>query len=108
MSPGLLQDKRMEMDKHGLGVGDYNRVVGKGPGSRPQIPKESSMDRSPYFDKVSWGHWGHCWAPHSACPGVTCVLLSLVQVLGGWGLAGSPGHRSVLFTSLTHCTKHFL
>lgn len=41
------------MDKHGLGVGDYNRVVGKGPGSRPQIPKESSMDRGPYFDKVS-------------------------------------------------------
>lgn len=51
--PGLLQDKRMEMDKHGLGVGDYNRVVGKGPGSRPQISKESSMDRGPYFDKVS-------------------------------------------------------
>lgn len=41
------------MDKHGLGVGDYNRVVGKGPGSRPQISKESSMDRGPYFDKVS-------------------------------------------------------
>jgi len=42
----------MEIDKHGLNVGDYNRVVGKGPGSRPQISKESSMDRSPYFDKV--------------------------------------------------------
>lgn len=40
------------MDKHGLSVGDYNRVVGKGPGSRPQISKESSMDRGPYFDKV--------------------------------------------------------
>lgn len=51
----------MEMDKHGLGVGDYNRVVGKGPGSRPQIPKESSMDRGPYFDKVSWCLMGeHC------------------------------------------------
>lgn len=43
----------MEMDKPGLNVGDYNRVIGKGPGSRPQISKESSMDRSPYFDKVS-------------------------------------------------------
>lgn len=58
----------MEMDKHGLGVGDYNRVVGKGPGSRPQIPKESSMDRGPYFDKVSWGHWGQCWAPPLCLP----------------------------------------
>lgn len=44
----------------------------------------------------------------SACPGVSRVLLSLVQVLGGWGLPGSSGHTSVLFTSLTHCTKHFL
>lgn len=60
MPPGLLQDKRMEMDKHGLGVGDYNRVVGKGPGARPQIPKESSMDRGPYFDKVGGCPTGHC------------------------------------------------
>lgn len=49
---GMLQDKRMEIDKHNLNIGDYNRVVGKGPGSRPQISKESSMERSPYFDKV--------------------------------------------------------
>lgn len=58
--PGLLQDKRMDMDKHGLGVGDYSRVVGKGPGARPQIPKESSIDRGPYFDKVSGHLPGHC------------------------------------------------
>lgn len=43
----------MELDKHSLNIGDYNRAVGKGPGSRPQISKESSMERSPYFDKVS-------------------------------------------------------
>lgn len=43
----------MEIDKHSLNIGDYNRTVGKGPGSRPQISKESSMERSPYFDKVS-------------------------------------------------------
>lgn len=49
----MLQDKRMEIDKHSLNIGDYNRTVGKGPGSRPQISKESSMERSPYFDKVS-------------------------------------------------------
>ncbi|XP_043834486.1 trinucleotide repeat-containing gene 6A protein isoform X4 [Dromiciops gliroides] len=51
LSGGMLQDKRMESDKHSLNIGDYNRVVGKGPGSRPQISKESSMDRGPYFDK---------------------------------------------------------
>lgn len=54
-SPGVLPDKRMEMEKHSLTTGDYSRVVGKGPGTRPQISKESSMDRSPYFDKVRGG-----------------------------------------------------
>lgn len=57
-SAGLLPDKRMEMEKHSLGAGDYSRVVGKGPGPRPHLPKESSMDRSPYFDKVRGGAWG--------------------------------------------------
>lgn len=52
-SLGMLQEKRMEIDKHSLNIGDYNRTVGKGPGSRPQVSKESSMERSPYFDKVS-------------------------------------------------------
>uniref|UniRef100_A0A8D0L776 Trinucleotide repeat containing adaptor 6A n=1 Tax=Sphenodon punctatus TaxID=8508 RepID=A0A8D0L776_SPHPU len=51
ISGGILQEKRLEMEKHGLNIGDYNRVVGKGLGSRPQISKESSMDRNPYFDK---------------------------------------------------------
>ncbi|XP_078201049.1 trinucleotide repeat-containing gene 6A protein isoform X29 [Callithrix jacchus] len=51
LSGGMLQDKRMEIDKHSLNIGDYNRTVGKGPGSRPQISKESSMERNPYFDK---------------------------------------------------------
>ena len=60
----MLQDKRMEIDKHSLNIGDYNRTVGKGPGSRPQISKESSMERSPYFDKVS-------------CLSVFCLVLPL-------------------------------
>ncbi|XP_066496446.1 trinucleotide repeat-containing gene 6A protein isoform X3 [Tiliqua scincoides] len=51
VSGGILPDKRMEMEKHSMNVGDYSRVIGKNPGSRPQMPKESSMDRSPYFDK---------------------------------------------------------
>ncbi|XP_056393141.1 trinucleotide repeat-containing gene 6A protein isoform X5 [Hyla sarda] len=49
ISGGLLQDKRMDMDKSSL-VGDYSRVIGKGPGPR-HLSKESSMDHNPYFDK---------------------------------------------------------
>uniref|UniRef100_A0A4W3IGM6 Trinucleotide repeat containing adaptor 6A n=1 Tax=Callorhinchus milii TaxID=7868 RepID=A0A4W3IGM6_CALMI len=48
---GMLRDKRLELDKHGLNVGEYTGIIGKGPGSRPQISKESSMDRNPYYDK---------------------------------------------------------
>ncbi|XP_044308459.1 trinucleotide repeat-containing gene 6A protein isoform X2 [Varanus komodoensis] len=48
---GILADKRAEMEKHSLNVGEYSRVTGKGPNSRPQISKESSVDRIPYFDK---------------------------------------------------------
>ncbi|XP_062999400.1 trinucleotide repeat-containing gene 6A protein isoform X1 [Elgaria multicarinata webbii] len=51
ISGGILPDKRMETEKHSLNVGEYSRVIGKGPNSRPQIPRESSVDRSPYFDK---------------------------------------------------------
>lgn len=45
---GMVQDKRMDMG----GMGDYNGVMGKNPGSRHQLHKESAMDRSPYYDKV--------------------------------------------------------
>ncbi|XP_042293656.1 trinucleotide repeat-containing gene 6A protein [Sceloporus undulatus] len=51
ISGGILPDKWMEMEKHNLNVTEYSRVIGKGPHSRPQISKESSMDRNPYFDK---------------------------------------------------------
>ncbi|XP_041085559.1 trinucleotide repeat-containing gene 6A protein-like isoform X11 [Polyodon spathula] len=50
VSGGMLQDKRMDMDKHGLNAGEY--IIGKGSGSRTQISKESSVERSPYYDKV--------------------------------------------------------
>lgn len=45
----MVQDKRMDMGS----MGDYNGVMGKNPGSRHQLHKESAMDRNPYFDKVS-------------------------------------------------------
>lgn len=48
---GMMSDKRMDMEKSGLGGADYSRVVGKGPGPR-HFSKESSMDHNPYFDKV--------------------------------------------------------
>ncbi|XP_078141021.1 trinucleotide repeat-containing gene 6A protein-like isoform X2 [Centroberyx gerrardi] len=44
---GMVQDKRMDVG----GMGDYNGVMGKNPGSRHQLHKESPMDRSPYYDK---------------------------------------------------------
>ncbi|KAG5854473.1 hypothetical protein ANANG_G00038220 [Anguilla anguilla] len=53
MSGGMLADKRMEVDKPVLNMGEYNGVIGKSPGSRHQMSKESSMERSPYFDKLS-------------------------------------------------------
>lgn len=46
---GMVQDKRMDMGS----MGDFNGVMGKNPGSRHQLHKESAMDRSPYYDKVS-------------------------------------------------------
>ncbi|KAJ7305916.1 hypothetical protein JRQ81_010282 [Phrynocephalus forsythii] len=48
---GLLPDKWMEMEKHNLNAGEYGRAIGKALNSRPPVPKESSMDRCPYFDK---------------------------------------------------------
>ncbi|XP_063170723.1 trinucleotide repeat-containing gene 6A protein isoform X2 [Candoia aspera] len=51
LSGGILPDKRMEVEKHNLNVGEGSRGIGKSPGSRPQISKEPSVDRIPYFDK---------------------------------------------------------
>ncbi|XP_051789288.1 trinucleotide repeat-containing gene 6A protein-like [Erpetoichthys calabaricus] len=45
LAPGILSDKRVDVE--------YNGVIGKGPSSRLQVPKESSMERSPYYDKLS-------------------------------------------------------
>ncbi|MBN3306872.1 TNR6A protein, partial [Amia calva] len=53
MPTGMMADKRMDVDKHGLNMGEYNGVIGKSPGSRHHISKESSMERSPYYDKLS-------------------------------------------------------
>ncbi|CAJ1076430.1 trinucleotide repeat-containing gene 6A protein isoform X1 [Xyrichtys novacula] len=44
---GMMQDKRMDMGS----IGDYNGMMGKNPGSRHQLHKESAMDRNPYYDK---------------------------------------------------------
>ncbi|XP_072339400.1 trinucleotide repeat-containing gene 6C protein isoform X4 [Scyliorhinus torazame] len=50
--PGALLEKKLEMDKRGMGMSDYNGIVSKPLGCRPpSIPKESSMDRPTFFDK---------------------------------------------------------
>ncbi|XP_021096822.1 trinucleotide repeat-containing gene 6C protein isoform X6 [Heterocephalus glaber] len=46
-----LLEKKVDMDKRGLGVTDYNGVVTKPLGCRPPISKESSMDRPTFLDK---------------------------------------------------------
>ncbi|XP_023569700.1 trinucleotide repeat-containing gene 6C protein isoform X4 [Octodon degus] len=47
-----LLEKKVDMDKRGLGVTDYNGMVTKPLGCRPPISKESSMDRPTFLDKV--------------------------------------------------------
>lgn len=49
---GALLEKKVDMDKRGLGVTDYNGMVTKPLGCRPPISKESSVDRPAFLDKV--------------------------------------------------------
>ncbi|XP_066237463.1 trinucleotide repeat-containing gene 6C protein isoform X5 [Saccopteryx leptura] len=51
LSPGALLEKKVDMDKRGLGVTDYNGIVTKPLGCRPPISKESSVDRPTFLDK---------------------------------------------------------
>ncbi|KAM5306868.1 trinucleotide repeat-containing gene 6C protein isoform 4-T4 [Glossophaga mutica] len=46
-----LLEKKVDMDKRGLGVTDYNGMVTKPLGCRPPISKESSVDRPTFLDK---------------------------------------------------------
>ncbi|XP_069786387.1 trinucleotide repeat-containing gene 6C protein isoform X2 [Narcine bancroftii] len=49
---GALLEKKVEMDKRGMGMSDYNGIVSKPLGCRPpSISKESSVDRPTFFDK---------------------------------------------------------
>lgn len=49
---GALLEKKVDVDKRGLGMTDYNGMVTKPLGCRPPISKESSMDRPTFLDKV--------------------------------------------------------
>ncbi|XP_043353336.1 trinucleotide repeat-containing gene 6C protein isoform X31 [Dermochelys coriacea] len=54
-----LLEKKVEMDKRGMGVTDYNGMVTKPLGCRPpSISKESSMDRPTFLDKIPSGNLG--------------------------------------------------
>ncbi|XP_040845800.1 trinucleotide repeat-containing gene 6C protein isoform X2 [Ochotona curzoniae] len=48
-----LLEKKVDVDKRGLGVTDYNGMVPKALGCRPPISKESSMDRPTFLDKLT-------------------------------------------------------
>ncbi|XP_027481327.1 trinucleotide repeat-containing gene 6C protein isoform X4 [Zalophus californianus] len=47
-----LLEKKVDVDKRGLGVTDYNGVVTKALGCRPPVSKDSSGDRPTFLDKV--------------------------------------------------------
>ncbi|XP_029783854.1 trinucleotide repeat-containing gene 6C protein isoform X2 [Suricata suricatta] len=46
-----LLEKKVDVDKRGLGVTDYNGVVTKALGCRPPVSKDSSGDRPAFLDK---------------------------------------------------------
>lgn len=74
---GALLEKKVEMDKRGMGVTDYNGMVTKPLGCRPPpISKESSMDRPTFLDKVSSaaGTWCTSQSVHS----VKMMMISTV------------------------------
>lgn len=74
---GALLEKKVEMDKRGMGVTDYNGMVTKPLGCRPPpISKESSMDRPTFLDKVSpeIRMWHTCRNCHS----VEILMISIV------------------------------
>ncbi|OWK14290.1 hypothetical protein Celaphus_00001586 [Cervus elaphus hippelaphus] len=53
-----LLEKKVDVDKRGLGVTDYNGMVTKPLGCRPPISKESSVDRPTFLDKTPSGNLG--------------------------------------------------
>lgn len=63
---GMVQDKRMDMGS----IGDFNGVMGKNSGSRHHLHKDSTMDRSSYYDKV--------WRSMSGVTCTRCILSGAV------------------------------
>ncbi|XP_073876771.1 trinucleotide repeat-containing gene 6C protein isoform X13 [Macaca fascicularis] len=53
-----LLEKKVDVDKRGLGVTDHNGMAAKPLGCRPPISKESSMDRPTFLDKIPSGNLG--------------------------------------------------
>ncbi|XP_012309043.2 trinucleotide repeat-containing gene 6C protein isoform X7 [Aotus nancymaae] len=48
-----LLEKKVDVDKRGLGVTDHNGMAAKPLGCRPPISKESSVDRPTFLDKLT-------------------------------------------------------
>lgn len=76
LAPGSLQEKKMDAEKRGMGMNDYNgdmRKGGRGGGGmayRPPVSKEAAPgDAGSYYDKVM-----------SGCPLSSLSLLGLSHV----------------------------
>ncbi|XP_058558788.1 trinucleotide repeat-containing gene 6C protein isoform X3 [Neofelis nebulosa] len=53
-----LLEKKVDVDRRGLGVTDYNGGVTKALGCRPPVSKDSSGDRPAFLDKIPSGNLG--------------------------------------------------
>ncbi|XP_078294214.1 trinucleotide repeat-containing gene 6C protein isoform X3 [Panthera onca] len=53
-----LLEKKVDVDRRGLGVTDYNGGVTKALGCRPPVSKDSSGDRPTFLDKIPSGNLG--------------------------------------------------
>ncbi|XP_077590011.1 trinucleotide repeat-containing gene 6A protein-like isoform X2 [Stigmatopora nigra] len=84
---GVMQDKRLDSM-------DFSGVMGKNPGSQHQLHKESPMDRSSYYDKLSFPHATsdeHCSNQSMSFPPSNSTQTSLCLDSGPSPAHASPG-----------------
>ncbi|XP_041829808.1 trinucleotide repeat-containing gene 6B protein isoform X2 [Melanotaenia boesemani] len=102
LAPGSLQEKKMESEKRGIGMSDYNgdmRKGGRGGGSgliyRPPGSKEAAPgDAGSYYDKDGClGEEGPCslYSPPSVCKPHTLFNHSIPCRQGSHSIFGSTG-----------------
>ncbi|XP_013931974.1 PREDICTED: trinucleotide repeat-containing gene 6C protein [Thamnophis sirtalis] len=108
-----LLEKKVEMDKRGMGVADYNGMVTKPLGCRPPpISKESSMDRPTFLDKDGGLVEEPTTSPFLPSPSLKLPLSNSAlpnQTLGGiasgLGMQNLNSSRQVRYLFSDNCVK---